>query len=533
MTERQSTANDVLRPSGFPRSDVNRRRLGVFALLIGTIIGSGIVIAILFLSVVEPPPAFQQLRGQRIAIGVTLAVLSLAMYAAVRAPSLSNRLVNNLGVGYLAVLVFATGMARYSLPRDSDYVAYGVSFSCVVILLFPLVVNNPVGRAIGVAFLAASMEPLALLVSTLLGQPAPSLVSTVSLLTPTFLCAGLASMPAWIISRLERDVESAERLGSYRLGRQIGSGGMGEVYRAEHRMLARPAAIKIIHPQRIGEVNGREKVLERFEREAQATALLASPHTVDLFDFGTTDDGRFYYVMELLDGVDLHTLIERFGPIPADRAVYFLEQVCDSLIDAHLAGLIHRDIKPANIFTCRYGYRVDFIKVLDFGLVKPQGEASSELLASSGEHMTIGTPAFLAPEVALGSVLPHPRLDLYGVGCVAYWLVTGQMVFDGGAAMDLALKHLKEPVIPPSQRTELPVPDSLEHIILQCLEKDPKDRPESARALLALLRSTGLAADWTEERAREWWHQHLPEGTTTARFEGESPAHLVPRRRAS
>jgi len=347
MSESTARAVPALRPSahlGPTRSDVNRRRLGVFALLTGAIIGSGIVIALVFLSVVEPPPHFEQLRGQRVGIGVTLAALSLGMYAVVRAPSLSNRLVNNLGIGYLAVLVLFTGLARFSLPRDSEYVAYGVSFSCVVLLLFPLVVNNPVGRALGISLLAASMEPIALVVSTLLGQPAPSLVSAVSLLAPTFLCAGLAAMPAWIIAHLERDVDRAERLGSYRLGRRIGAGGMGEVYRAEHRMLARPAAIKIIHPQRLGEDDGREKILERFEREAQATALLASPHTVDLFDFGTTDDGRFYYVMELLDGVDLNSLVERFGPIPADRAVYFLEQVCDTLLDADRAGLIHRVI---------------------------------------------------------------------------------------------------------------------------------------------------------------------------------------------
>ena len=197
----------------------------------------------------------------------------------------------------------------------------------------------------------------------------------------------------------------------------------------------------------------------RFEREAQATASLRSPHTIELYDFGVADDGAFYYVMELLDGFDLETLVERFGPLPAERAVHLLTQVCHSLAEAHAAGLVHRDIKPANVYVCRYGREVDFVKVLDFGLVKSQRDAERRRRQRSPRHHAVGgTPAFMSPEQVMGDRPIDGRSDIYAVGCLAYWLVTGQLVFTGRTAIETMLQHAQATPVPPSQRTELEIP---------------------------------------------------------------------------
>ena len=218
----------------------------------------------------------------------------------------------------------------------------------------------------------------------------------------------------------------------------------------------------------------------RFEREAQAIARLRSPHTVNLFDFGIASDGAFYYVMELLDGFDLDSLVRRTGPVTAERAVYLLRQVCHSLSEAESCGLVHRDIKPANIFVSRYGEDYDFVKVLDFGIVKPaRDQAETGTLMTQG-HAIHGTPAFIAPEQALGRSDLDGRADIYSTGCVAYWLLTGQLVFSGDTPMALVVHHAHTPPAPPSTRTELPIPPALDALVLACLAKDPAERPQSA-----------------------------------------------------
>lgn len=300
--------------------------------------------------------------------------------------------------------------------------------------------------------------------------------------------------------------QQARSLGSYRLEELLGRGGMGEVWRARHLLLARRAAIKLVRPEALGgDASSRQTMLARFEREAQATASLRSPHTIDVYDFGVSDQGTFYYVMELLEGLDAERLIRRFGAIPADRAVYLLRQVCDSLGEAHANGLVHRDIKPSNMYVCRYGRAVDFVKVLDFGLVKPRHAGATQLTA---EQVVSGTPAFMAPEQVLGAKEADARSDLYALGCVAHWLLTGRYVFDGANAIHVMMEHVRATPLPPSKRTELPITPALDQLVLACLEKDPANRPQSADEIADALAGVSTNGSWTQERAHQWWALH-------------------------
>jgi serine/threonine-protein kinase len=327
----------------------------------------------------------------------------------------------------------------------------------------------------------------------------------------------LSTVTSRVIYGLRQQVREASEIGQYTLEEKIGSGGMGEVWRARHRMLIRPAAVKLVSAKDLGSTPNRdpELRLRRFEREARATAGLKSPHTVQLYDFGVTDDGTFYYVMELLDGMDLDTLVDRFGAVPPERAVHLLMQVCASLDDAHSNGLVHRDIKPANIVVSRIGAAWDFVKVLDFGLVKLEGARQSDASVRLTDDQNVsGTPGFIAPEVVLGKPSDH-RVDIYSLGCVAYWLVTGKLVFEGPGAVKVMSDHIHTPPTPASSRAEQPIPSDLDRLILECLEKDPDKRPASAAALLVRLRALSIATAWTPEHAEKWWGSHVPGRAST------------------
>ncbi|MGH9784352.1 MAG: serine/threonine-protein kinase, partial [Terriglobia bacterium] len=229
-----------------------------------------------------------------------------------------------------------------------------------------------------------------------------------------------------------------------------------------------------------------------------------------VYDYGTTADGCFYYVMELLNGFDLETLVQRFGPQPAERVISFLLQACDSLAEAHSTGMIHRDIKPKNLFVCRLGLNYDFVKVLDFGLVKSavSGEGDQSQLTLDGT--TTGTPAYMSPEMALGDKNVDARSDLYSLGCLAYWLLTGQLVFEGNTPTAVLLAHIQNAPVPPSQRTELDIPEDLERVILACLEKDLARRPQNAQELARMLESCRNPHHWNRDRAERWWRTHAP-----------------------
>ena len=342
------------------------------------------------------------------------------------------------------------------------------------------------------------------------------LLSFMNALLWSILSVALSTVMSRTIYGLRQQVKAASEIGQYTLEEKIGSGGMGEVWRARHRMLIRPAAVKLVTAQALGSTPGRdpEMRLRRFEREARATAGLKSPHTVQLYDFGVTDDGTLYYVMELLDGMDLDTLVARFGPLPPERAIHFLLQVCASLDDAHRNGLIHRDIKPANIVVSRVSAAWDFVKVLDFGLVKlDSARQSDDRDRLTNDNVVSGTPGFIAPEVVLGSEADH-RVDIYALGCVAYWLLTGKLVFEG-PMIKVMYDHVHTPPAPPSSRSEVPIPLELETLILACLEKEPARRPASASDLEARLQAIPLAAPWTRERAERWWAENAPTMSST------------------
>jgi len=281
---------------------------------------------------------------------------------------------------------------------------------------------------------------------------------------------------------------------------------MGEVWLAEHRMLARPAAIKLIHGEAMEGLSEAQvsALLERFEREARVTSQLSSPYTVRLYDFGVSRDGVFFYVMEHLEGLDLHDLVARYGPQGIGRTVHILWQVCSSLAEAHDAGLVHRDIKPANIFLCRKGDEGDLVKVLDFGLVQLAGRDRSHSGASQGS--VAGTPAYMAPEQGLDRSLDR-RTDLYAVGCIGYWLLTGKTVFEQDSHTQIMKDHVYERPPAPSVRIEREIPVELDQLILSCLAKEPTGRPVDARALRDALERVQIPPQerWEREQIVRWW----------------------------
>ncbi|MEP7052239.1 MAG: protein kinase [Pseudomonadota bacterium] len=367
----------------------------------------------------------------------------------------------------------------------------------------------------------------------------------------------LASLLSWLFARhilLTRNeiavaravaddaVARAQELGSYRLLKMLGKGGMGEVWRAEHRLLVRQAAIKLISLETGSGVNVAQ-AQERFRREAQSLATLRSRNTIELFDYGVTADGTCFYVMELLDGMDLETLLDKHGPQPAARVIQFLIQACNSLAEAHDAGLVHRDIKPANLYVCRVADEVDVLKVLDFGLVRAashsanqqgQSEHSSGTRAAVNEAATadatsgddnaritqvgqaMGTPAYMAPEQALGYELDG-RSDLYALGCVGFFLLTGRLVFERHGSLPQMMAHITEPPPDLSALTSNYVPAELALLLKQCLAKKPAQRPAHARALGEALKAIALppVEQWTEARAQAWWLAHCPKPPST------------------
>jgi eukaryotic-like serine/threonine-protein kinase len=316
--------------------------------------------------------------------------------------------------------------------------------------------------------------------------------------------AGLAGVVSWLrgICRPRALPAAAEvagqkrRLGQYTLDEKIGEGGMGVVYKASHALLRRPAAIKLLLPECAGEQD-----VKRFEREVQLTSMLTHPNTIAIYDFGRTAEGSFYYAMEYLDGLDLQTLVERHGPQDPARVAHLLAQLAGALLEAHGVGLVHRDVKPANIMVCERGGMADVVKLLDFGLTKPFAENGD--VARSDVHRIAGTPLYMSPEGLMAPDKIDARSDLYAVGAVGYFLLTGVPPFSGNSHLEVFAHHLHSVPVPPSERVRAPIPRELEALIMSCLAKSPEERPANAASLqTALLR---FASSWTQDRAARWW----------------------------
>jgi serine/threonine-protein kinase len=438
--------------------------------------------------------------------------VGLAVAALVRSPSLSLPKAMRLAPVFEIVSSYTIAAAEFADPVsiETHRGFLGLSWVAVWVVLYTVVVPTSPRRALLAALASVSSVPVVVglvLASGGVSGHLPAEQFFFGLVFPYLLVVAMAYVGARVVYNLGAEVKRARDLGSYSLEEKLGQGGMGEVWRARHRMLARPAAIKLIRPS-FARGNGvSAEAVRRFEREAQVIARLRSPHTVNLFDFGIAADGAFYYAMELLDGLDADKLIRRFGPMPAERVIYLLRQVCHSLSEAQSCGLVHRDIKPANIFLCRYGEEYDFVKVLDFGIVGTVRGGEEPSPMHTGQNAPPGTPAFMAPEQAMGPELDG-RADIYATGCVAYWLLTGQFVFTAGTPMGLILKHAQTPPPPPSTRTSAPIPGPLDDLVLSCLAKEPADRPQSARELSLRLGAIEGADAWTQERARDWWAGH-------------------------
>ncbi len=445
-------------------------------------------------------------------------VVAGAMVALVRSGRIPARRLLQLGFGFEVLVGLGLILPLFFADLPPPETIARAPWIVVWISIFPLVVPAHPARHLVAALVTASTLPAAYAVSRGMGWPPfPEGRHLLFTFAPVYVAAFLSAVPAWLCYRMARDMSDAQReirrLGSYALIERLGAGGMGEVWRAEHAMLKRPAAVKLITTAKLRGEEERAAAIARFEREALATSNLESPHTIRLFDFGTTGDGSLYYAMELLRGVDLEQLVERHGVVSPARAVALLLQAAESLEEAHEVGLVHRDIKPANIVAARLGRTYDFVKVLDFGLVATLAadERREDRSRLTQEGYVVGTVTYMAPETCEGDRAADARVDVYALGCVAYWLLAGRVVFDHPSSMKVLYMHVNETPVPLSEAAPQEVPAELERLVMECLAKDPDDRPANGGELARKLRALDLAGRWTADEAETWWRMHLPE----------------------
>ena len=460
-------------------------------------------------------------------LSLAAVLMGVGMFTLQRYKIVTASTLLGIGMVFEIVVAFAIAMVETSWPLDHDRPVLGLSsLGPWIVAVGVIIPNRPIWTLI-VAMAAATMWPVAYAINyARFDFTLPPLGTLAAWPSINYLLAVLAYFIGRRIYGTTLAAQSAIDLGSYRLESPIGRGGMGEVWRATHQMLARAAAIKLIKPEAISGASARQAdvSLRRFRREANVIAGLQSPHTVYLYDFGISRDGRWYYVMELLDGISLQELVTTFGPVPAPRVVAILRQACESLEEAHQQGLVHRDLKPSNIMICKLAQHHDFVKVLDFGLAKFVERVDATQLTMEG--VTAGTPAFMAPEIALGRGDVDARADLYAVGCVAYFMLTGLMVFADDNPMSMALKQVQETPARPSTRTEIPIPADLEEVVMRCLEKTSSLRPANAGEVAELLAACQIPV-WTEDDAAAWWDRHLPP-SSTLRTSAQPPTHTPP-----
>ena len=449
----------------------------------------------------------------------TLLVSLTAWQVCARGPALSTGLLETIDAAAVAlVLVGFAAQALLVPPAFASEVTRSLALILTqMAIVRAVLVPSTAVRTAGVSLLAAL--PTAAVILRLSPPPATDPVvfwndRFFSLLW-TACAVFVAALVSHVIYGLREEIQKARRLGQYTLEEKLGEGGMGSVYRARHAMLRRPTAIKLLPPKKAGEA-----ALARFEREVQLTASLSHPNTVSVFDYGRTPDGIFYYAMEYLEGTDLDALVRGDGPQPPARVAQVLRQVASALVEAHGIGLIHRDIKPENIILCERGGVPDVAKVVDFGLVRDLEPASGARLTQ--DNVVQGTPLYLSPEAIRAPDAVDARSDLYGLGAVGYYLVTGTHVFSGATTVEVCSHHLHSRPVPPSERLGRPVPAGLERLILACLEKDPAHRPGSAAELRDALGNLDDVGRWGEREARAWWERWR-------RSRGEGPPDVAAR----
>jgi hypothetical protein len=434
----------------------------------------------------------------------TLVVSLLAWQVCRRGPALSIRVLE--WVDALAVALVLVGFSAQALVVPPEFAGEVVrSLALIltqVVIVRAVLVPSTTLRTAAVSVLAALPAG-----AVLLWMPPPPGASLVVSWNDRFWSSlwiasavVVASLVSHVIYGLREEIHRARQLGQYTLEDKLGEGGMGAVYRARHAMLRRPTAIKLLPPEKAGEA-----ALARFEREVQLTASLSHPNTVSVFDYGRTPDGIFYYAMEYLDGTDLDALVREDGPQPPSRVAQVLRQVASALVEAHGIGLIHRDIKPENVILCERGGIPDVAKVVDFGLVRDLEPAAGARLTQS--NVIQGTPLYLSPEAIRAPDEVDARSDLYGLGAVGYYLLTGTHVFTGATTVEVCSHHLHSRPLPPSERLGKALPEGLERLVLACLEKEPARRPGSAASLRDALLALPDPGDWSEARAREWWER--------------------------
>jgi serine/threonine-protein kinase len=411
-----------------------------------------------------------------------------------------------LDVEVIVCVVVSVAAPWASFVRSGH--VFALTWVVPVIILFPLVVPTPPRTTLIVSIMCALTMPVGIASLAARGLIAAGARDVIAAGVSGAVAVVIAMIAARTVYGAARQRAAAESVGSYELLERLGQGGMGEVWRARHAFLARDAAVKLILPEQLqGRTEARHAVVERFTHEARVTAGLRSPHTVELFDFGVAADGRLFYAMELLDGLNTEHFVYRFGAIEPRRAVHWLSQVCHSLGEAHARGVVHRDLKPANLFLCRFGREVDFVKVLDFGLARPVAETAEQRLTTSG--VRLGSPGWMAPEQVFG--LPtDSRTDVYAMGCIAWWLLAGRKPFEADSAGELMRLHASVPPPPFDEQCPQPVPTRLAVLVASCLAKDPGDRPADADRLAAALDDCLDGERWTASDAQDWWREHLP-----------------------
>jgi eukaryotic-like serine/threonine-protein kinase len=466
-------------------------------------------VAILVVTSFTQPISTTSERRELVRLTETLLLfLSAAIIAVERSGRVRPLLFLRMGLGFEVLVACGIAVVENSIPWSPDEVVRGFSAIAIWIAAYTLLIPMPPVVALVTGLLAASAGPAVhILMNPAVGHSWLSWQHAVLYYFPSYLIAAISAFLSARVLRLEWSAAKAKEMGAYQLIELIARGGMGEVWRAHHRWLKRDAAIKIMRPEVLLARTGRQASVlrKRFEQEAQTMASLRSPHTVELYDFGLTDEGGFFYAMELLEGYDLEQLVSEFGPQPPARVVHILLQACHSLEEAHQRGMVHRDVKPTNFILCRLGTDPDFVKLLDFGLVKLMAPDESVHVTLDGH--TTGTPAFLAPEIAIGDESVDIRADIYGLGCVAYWLLSGQVVFDEKTPTATAMAHVQKDPIPLSQRVQGAVPEGLEAVVMACLEKEPAKRPQSALSLRRMLEACTDVPVWSSDEAEKWWEK--------------------------